>query len=148
MSSGKSHMTHSLLSLTRADGASLWSKVTGGSETLDDTIKYDSAAMSPLCLNLFICQMGWNSPTRGGGELLLWTISLIFKDDLFIFLMNYVCMCVSMWVYAITNMLYPWSLEEDDGSTGAGVKGSCEPSDRSIGNWTWVLCMSSECFDH
>lgn len=39
-----------------------------------------------------------------GVELLWWTVSLIFKGDLFIFLMNYVCMCVSMWVYAITNM--------------------------------------------
>lgn len=66
--------------------------------------------------------------------------------DLFMLLINCVCVCVSMWVHAIMNMCCPWSLEEDGGSTGAGVKGSCEPSDGSVGNWTWVLCMSSECF--
>lgn len=56
-----------------------------------------------LCASAFLYAK-WDEIVQLRVELLWWTVSLIFKGDLFIFLMNYVCMCVSMWVYAITNM--------------------------------------------
>lgn len=52
------------------------------------------------------------------------------------------CVCVSIYVICVGMLMEPIG---HVGSSGAGVAGSCMPSDSHAGNWTQVLWKSSFC---